>query len=719
MTPSPDEIPVHGQDLAPIQKQVIDAVREMFERAVSGIEGGSEITDESLVILDDKNDLVTDPRLNESGPLQDCEFGMILVLAREWFGEANTQTDFFNNPRFQKAILLLVRRVVDRVFQVDKLKARGDEGGEGKSKHDGPIAFFTAEPYTKYTKPQQKYPKYSANLDAAMITIAFLAPAVSQFNESLVSLDYTLSGMPDWVKNLRDAAIYVILDGLNYALDCRIVNGNKCEGFTCDPKTRDEHPADGGFIESREFDRLFFTWTACETIRDLSEWRQTYLDKVEILPPAAVVSDLKSRISQLEEALLQAASWCRNHFYKKFEEFTVPETKELVEMGWSPEREEQINRMERDVLHVYHLSQYAAIRSLAPEGVTLEEVRMIADKLDTLVREAIMESGLDAAKDEALFRTLTRNYWLGTSNPLPYRDDAWYPLVVRSLSGLLFRTLRGFERKSLRSDVETLVNAFEDSLKHRVEELLVRRPMDGPSGPEDKLWSFACDQPYVLYATQRTAFALITYGDLLVEIARFRSGGISKGAGGLRQQLSFRAAERLATTVLEPIIDDLIALARTSAANSPSPAISQDVPLPDESWAADTICNLLRLATKDFKEADVAKTLKSKANNLILVRDTVFENSTPEGFPNNASKALLTCNQLLNSIFALPDVGQKLKQSSWENTEVSGILFEHLLRQYLSLPNGSFSEVLAKKDLNGLWDLIERAKSAEDNFRKA
>src|SRR5262249_18733345 len=143
----------------------------------------------------------------------------------------------------------------------------------------------------------------------------------------------------------------------------------------------------------------------------------------------------------------------------------IPDPKDLVQKGYSREDETDVAKLRSAVLHVYHISQFAAIRSLVPGGVDLAEVQLIADKLEGLVSTSIMDSGLDASDDEELFKTLTRNYWLGSwAQSLEYRDDAWYPLVVRSLAGLLSRILKEFERRFLRSDVTQLVRTFEKGL---------------------------------------------------------------------------------------------------------------------------------------------------------------------------------------------------------------------------------------------------------------
>src|ERR1039458_3613059 len=436
-----------------------------------------------------------------------------------------------------------------------------------------------------------------------MITLAFLAPALKQYNKPLADRPYSLKGLPSWVVTLRDAALFVIGVGLRYALDCRIIVGKECQGFTCDPNTRDQNPLDGGFKGNAVNDRLFYTWTACETIRDMTGWRDGYLDSTQQPPlPPLVVAEIKPLIKQLDEALLQAAAWLKKSelFYSNFKSFNIPDTKDLVESSVTAESLEQIDKMMRDVQHVYHLSQYAAIRSLVPEGVDLEEVRTIVDKLDQLVRVSIMKSGLDASKNSELFLTLTREYRLGSSLPenIKYTDDAWYPLVVRSLSGLLSRSLRGFELRFLRSDVEVLTKTFEESLVVHFENLLNRRPEGGESGRDGKLWSYTTDEPYVLYGTQRTIFALMTYADFLAEVARFREvGGVDLVE--LRKELSLQVAKKFADELFGPTIDQILKRITPSGPAGGGPGAA--VALPADPRAADVVNKWLAALTGDFQ----------------------------------------------------------------------------------------------------------------------
>jgi hypothetical protein len=201
-------------DLAPIRKQALEAVKVMFERA-------TEHYPDSVDVSDNKEE-VKDTTLSASGPLQDCEFGMVLLLVRDWLGD-----EFFNSPgvseeKFHWIISSLVESTVTRLLKPN-LK---NEGGGGKH-----IAFFTGEPYTQHSRGK----KYSANLDAAMIALAFLILAIKYYDEPLSdpnSLPFKDARLPDWVNSQRDAALYVIIEGLKYAKECRVVHDQEFKGFT-------------------------------------------------------------------------------------------------------------------------------------------------------------------------------------------------------------------------------------------------------------------------------------------------------------------------------------------------------------------------------------------------------------------------------------------------------------------------------------------------------
>src|SRR6266851_5953575 len=159
----PDQSAVE-QNLVPIRKHVLDAVKVMFDRVAS---------DQHLADNKDNKDT-----------LQDCEFGMILLLVNKWFRTESHESEFFtsiDSGNYERVVVDLVRRVVGRIIP----RKQDQDGGEGSG-----LCFFTGEPYTKYDK--RTVIKYSANLDAAMITLAFLAPAVERFNEELTKLEHEL-----------------------------------------------------------------------------------------------------------------------------------------------------------------------------------------------------------------------------------------------------------------------------------------------------------------------------------------------------------------------------------------------------------------------------------------------------------------------------------------------------------------------------------------------
>jgi hypothetical protein len=212
-----------------LRSAALDAVKVMFERAVAnGLDKPAEIT-----ITDDKI------KFNDHGPLQDCEFGMILVLSRRWSGASDEFFDYsgIGKSAYGTVVIELVTRTVSRLL--DRL-ADDDGGGNDRD------VFFTAEPYSKHTLSGSA--KYSANLDAAMITAAFLMPAIEEFNEELHRTPWDIPTSKEFrVTSLRDAALYVVCEAMQYALDCCVTGEDKKQflGFTCDPDSNKSRPEDG------------------------------------------------------------------------------------------------------------------------------------------------------------------------------------------------------------------------------------------------------------------------------------------------------------------------------------------------------------------------------------------------------------------------------------------------------------------------------------------
>jgi len=692
-------------DLSPIRKHVLQAVKVMFDRAIARGADAPEVKD-------NKEDLGT------SGNLQDCEFGMILLLVREWLREESFEDEFLasiRGPEFSKAIIALVGRVVDRILR----HQQSDEGGEG---HNKQRSFFIGEPYTRYKKdPKDRASKYSANLDAAMITLAFLAPAIEQFNEELAKHEFDSRGLDlaDWVKSLRDAALFVILEGLRYALDCRVFKNGSFQGFTSDPKSNADRPEDGGI--ELDNDRLFFTWTACETINDMTAWRDSFINKRHAAEvPESAVTESKSLIKELESSLVQSAEWCETHFLPQFQEFVVPDTSELVravtQLGDRrlDELTPQIDKMENSVQYVYHLSQYAAIRSLAPERVSLDEVRLIADKLDRLVNTSILDSLLDISSNEELFRTLTRRYSLGISNPIGYADDAWYPLVVRSLSGLFSRTLGEIGKRFVRSEVLDLTRTFQRNIEGHVGKMTSRRPRVEDEGDE-QLWSFAKDSPYVLYATQRTIFALMQYGTFLQSVDEF----LRKGDDRREEEMAMILARRFAE-LFKPVIKDLIEQTTPPpavvVATSPAPIL--DFPMPEEPWTAPAIQEWLVSFTEDFKRFQVAHNLSQRARTLLFIKKWVDGyRPSPQLQAVDQKRARESAEEQHEK---LKEEFKKIKSElgGWDDEMLTANLFGYLFRNHMQRSVSSIDSLL-DDDSTDLWKLIQEAEAIQESLANA
>src|ERR1039458_2200614 len=124
MAPTPAKPPEPAM-LKRVRQQVMLAVTELFHRATASV-ADDAISKTTLRIEDNKLELDK----QSSGSLMDCEFGMILLLVRDWFHEDQIEQEFFNNPKFERVILALVERVVDRVLGADPKNAPKNAGGE-------------------------------------------------------------------------------------------------------------------------------------------------------------------------------------------------------------------------------------------------------------------------------------------------------------------------------------------------------------------------------------------------------------------------------------------------------------------------------------------------------------------------------------------------------------------------------------------------------------
>jgi hypothetical protein len=691
-----------------IRRQAIDAIEVMFNRVV---EQGADRPEPQ-----DAKDQIKDNKLNPSGPLQNCEFGFALLVVREWLGDAFFTT--VPKANYDTVVLALTANTVRRVLS----RIRTDRGGAGNH-----TAFFTGEPYTEYSKQY-----FSANLDAAMITLAFLAPAVEQFNAELASRDHQLgaenSAIPGWVQNLRDAVLFVIQEGLEYAQQCRVIQNNTFLGFTSDPESNTAARDTGSLTED---DRLFFTWTACETIFDLVSWCDSFInDKTEPALPKEAADNLVKLIDDLEGTLKKSASWCSERFLQKFETFEPPENRRLVadissggaEKTLTADQERDVLEMAKKVQYVYSMSQYAAIRSLVPESITPKEVTTIIGKLDSLVETSIIDSRLDVADHVDLYRSLTRSYSLGKSNPETYKDDAWYPLVVRSLSGLLSRTLKDLGTNFSRPEVLALTLTFKKSLQRHVRKMLERRPSGGESGPDGKLWSFATDQPYVLYATQRTIFALNKYEEFLLAVDQFEKE--VPDVRNREEEFSMIFAKQF-MEFFRPSIKQLLMQVQppTASADGASSValVTTDGELPSQTWAAMTIREWLQVLTKDFIKSQVANNIEQQVIVLKQVKERAESYAPPSGNLRRDQKLgkdhLGELKDAFNDILNFKEVGPKLAQSNWQDDEVRKILFEYLFQTYLQRPARSFGPLMKSETSSELWKLIDQARNKLHSVR--
>ncbi len=697
--------------LTEIENHVLDAVNELVRRASGDNPAQPEILDRKSP----SNDV-----FESKGVVQDCEFGLMVLMAEDWLSRRNSaRGEIADGENVRILITSLVKRTVEHVTML-----RNNSFARGRL--ESSLVFFSGAPYTYY-RNERKKEAFSANLDAAMLIIAFLTAALEKFDESLNETTFTISeGFKQrGVTTLRDATLLVCSEGLRYATECRVVRDKVFIGYTCDPESnKDPHAS------LDDHDRLFFSWTTCETVNELLNWRTAYLDKVDSKSSAnTIAAEMRTFLDILSSDLEATSRWCLDRFLPSFNQVlpnAPPIGRTVVEAGKYKSEESLSDELQavcaeigKFVQHAYHISQYAAIRSIEPVEIKVDEIRQILLTLDTLVSQYVLSTGLDTAGHEDLFRTLTRYYSLGVTASVTYRDDAYFPLVVRSLSGLLSRTIDIF--RPLDSEVRDLVKSFRLSLQNRYQNLIMRQAEVEQPGDE-KLWSFATGKPFVLYATQRTIFALIEYMKFLLKMHEVESerDDEEKERKAKPSDLRTVISNRLAEVLIGPAIDSFLKEYPSFSLLSAQPQVDLTgnyLPQPD--WARQVMLDWLESVKSDFEGKGVQKAMEQYALQTVLIL-TEWTELDPGKLvtkdPRDKSKKFAEC---VEGLFGIPAIGPKLsdmaERRSWGDEDLQQILFRHIFQEFVS-NGGSLSDLLTGK--TGLSGHIKSAHKYAMDLRK-
>jgi hypothetical protein len=694
--PSPE-----AELLSEIETHILNAVNELLQRAYTGEGSAPSVKDRK-------------PDAPPSGTLQDCEFGLLVLKSLEWLSERNRLEGALGEPgKIQKLVLGLVQETVKKITSIS-LTFVGDDP-------KGSAAFFSGEPYT--LQRSEFGDTFLANLDAAMLIIAFLSAALEKYDKQLSDITFAPSERlkKHGIRSLRDAALLVCNEGFIYATKCKVSEKGQFLGYTCDPKSNQSRGNGGDPGSLSEYDRLFFTWTTCETLYELADWG-AYLDSVEKQETApSFVQNTKALLAELLQDLKSASTWCSQHILKLLRENlrseNIPQVISIVgefqDLGQdeppSPELEEKYRQLVAYVAHSYHLSQYAAIRSIEPTGISVTEVDEILSRLDTLVTQHVLASGLDVARHKYLFKALTRRYSLGSPNR-DYKDDAYFPLVVRSLSGLLTRTITDLTKSPDVSpeQIKKLVLGFNRSLRGLYTALVGRRPKRIDDG-DDCLWSFVADQPYVLYATQRTVFALMEYARFLEVAANWRSSSDEELEKQLREMLAKNLVEALLGNVARKVVESFSDRLRTQSQPLDGDGHAPQVALvfPKAEWTHDVMQEWLASFSSAFEEQQIENLLEHYFKKLKWLRDQHLDPGKSQG--NRRHTTML--RELLELVKKTPDLDNLYDKSPWEPSTIIPILFKYTFQEIFSL------EGLRQKIEK--TTLVETINSAEGKLKGA
>lgn len=669
-----------------IEDYVLNATNELLERVLSS--AGDEI-----LIEDRKQE---GPR---SGTLQDAEFGLMLLLALEQLGEADVLRGPIANPdKVDPLIVALVEKIVLRTTE------QGKDDFQGGELEQGSPVFFPGEPYTSWTFQGQDYT--SANLDAAMLIVGFLAAAQMRYQPRLTSRLWEKPDLAEFgIENFADAVLVVIHQGLLYAKKCRVFDhdGNFI-GFSSDPYSA-ENPGDA---EVSDEHRLFYTWTAAETLHELGGWADRIGSASFSKRLTKLLDDSLELLSELTASLKEAAAWCHRTFYFRFKSLDIPAVAEVVEQieplddnpKLDSELKASLKRVDSYVKNVYHISQYAAIRSIAPGTVSVDEVQELSNIMQQIVKDRIIDSGLDAADHKLLFNTLTMYYSLGCiKRPEDgYKDDAYFPLIVRSLSGLLSRTIEHLDSaSSLRSEVDGLVRLYRRNLLEHYQNMVIRRA----EGDSDRmLWSYAKNKPFVLYATQRTVIALLEYRRFLKAMQQF------EGPSGqeLRSRLTELLSEQLARALLDPIVDDFLVAVADQATSARLPAANATVQGSGPAWLWEPLQFAVGRFCEEGTKRDIAGILEDYAKHVVDLQAGI----TAADDDNLAQRLDRTMKSICKDPVVGPRLDQLIKENNLRLPSVRQVLAVGLFYDFLTA-EGSI-EKLSSGNPAGVWKTIKTGR---------
>ncbi len=690
-------------DINFVNTNIADAINELFRRVTSVENTKHEVLDEKVY-----------PPISK-GVLQDCEFGMILLYSRHWLNSQNALLGLIAEEKDVKTVAIeIFERTINRILVNNNRDY--DALNSGGSFKDSPV-FFTGEPYTYFTN--RFGTTFSANLDAAMIILAFLSTTLvycdKELNEKIIALNPKVKQrLPDWVNSLKDVGLFVIKEGLEYAQACRVYSENKFFGFTCDPTSKLNEK---GEIWLDDYDRLFFTWTACETINDLVNW----IEYVEKLENRKFAEELIGLITDLQSTIAIAGEWVYRSFYNDLVNFKSVNVKKIIDDIQNDEVDSETKikigeELKNYVQYVYHLSLYAAVRSLSPGIVLLQEIEKISTRINDLVLNDIIKTGLDLipyTRDTAMiFASLSRNYSLGSSNDYFYADDAYYPLVVRSLSGLLTRTVSTFDKENWGRFLE-LVHTFKATLKVHVEDNLTKRR---PKKEEDnKLWAVVKDQPFTLYATQRTIFALITYGDFLKKMKAVESSGVVS-VDEAQKRLADKFAASIAKNLLGPeVLKELVEFS-SSVLMEKSSKPTQKVPLPDPEWAQIIVLEWLSKFAEDFKKYQIEGFINQQAESLKSIWGYELPKKMKSEKKDKIADIFASIKLGIEDINREPLIGESLSEiyhsgidqsKNWDTRKIVPLLFKYMFYQFITTGSKSIADM--KNSSADLWGNIKSA----------
>jgi hypothetical protein len=248
--------------------------------------------------------------------------------------------------------------------------------------------------------------------------------------------------------------------------------------------------------------------------------------------------------------------------------------------------------------------------------------------------------------------------------------------------------------------------------------MINRRPQDADAEAGDEyLWSVAKKRPFVLYATQRTIFALLAYKDFLSEMEAFEADTppARPSAASPEEELRDLLARSLANNLLAPVIEGFVRQARTLLTAPASSSLESDHGkvlqslFPKDEWSHHLLRDWLSRFAKEF-DTQLGASLMADADCLIELRDSL-RTAVQTGVTGKLTDDM---QKVMEALLKVEKLKSLYDENRWEEELIAKALLEYLLQQFLPL-DGTLRTRMREIPL---WKTIHTARTRIESYNQ-